>query len=94
MTLCISQQHPTTVYITVFRVCVVLVFSVIRCSCYYFFDRILFRHAFHHDSFDYYPFFGHYATPWMFPPLDNLLEYWIEHVTFGLIVLAAFGAVD
>ena len=25
------------------------------------------------------------ATPWMFPPLDILLEYWIEHVTFGLL---------
>ena len=24
------------------------------------------------------------ATPWMFPPLGILLEYWIEHVTFGL----------
>ena len=24
------------------------------------------------------------VTPWMFPPLDILLEYWIEHVTFGL----------
>ena len=25
------------------------------------------------------------ATPWIFPPLDILLEYWIEHVTFGLL---------
>ena len=25
------------------------------------------------------------TTPWMFPPLDILLEYWIEHVTFGLL---------
>ena len=21
-------------------------------------------------------------TPWMFPPLDILLEYWIEHLSF------------
>ena len=25
------------------------------------------------------------TTPWMFPTLDILLEYWIEHVTFGLL---------
>ena len=25
------------------------------------------------------------TTPWMFPPLDILLEYWIEHVTLGLL---------
>ena len=25
------------------------------------------------------------TTPWMFPPLDILLEYWIEHVSFGLL---------
>ena len=25
------------------------------------------------------------TTPWMFPPLDILLENWIEHVTFGLL---------
>ena len=24
------------------------------------------------------------ATPWMFPTLDILLEYWIEHVAFGI----------
>ena len=24
-------------------------------------------------------------APWMFPPLDILLEYWIEQVTFGLL---------
>ena len=33
------------------------------------------------------------ATPWMFPPLDILLEYWIEHVTFGLFyVMFTFPA--
>ena len=25
------------------------------------------------------------TTSWMFPPLDILFEYWIEHVTFGLL---------
>ena len=25
------------------------------------------------------------ATPWVFSPLNILLEYWIEHVTFGLL---------
>ena len=47
------------------------------------------------------------TTPWLFPPLDILLENWIERVTFGLlgfstgefqalqlIVLVVFGAVD
>ena len=39
---------------------VVLVLSVIRCSCYYFLDRILFHHDFHHDSCDYHwDFYGH-----------------------------------
>ena len=30
--------------------CVVLMLSVIRYSCYYFLDAILFHHDFHHDS--------------------------------------------
>ena len=46
VTLYIDQQHPITVYRTVFWVCVVLVSSVIRCSCYYFLDRILLHHDF------------------------------------------------
>ena len=25
------------------------------------------------------------TTPWMFPPLRILLEYWIEYVSFGLL---------
>ena len=36
-----------------FGVCVVLMLSVIRCSCYYFVDRILFHHDLHLDSCDY-----------------------------------------
>ena len=39
---------------------VVLVLNVIRCSCHYFLDRILFHHDFHHDSCDYHwDFYGH-----------------------------------
>ena len=53
VTLYIGQQHPITVYMTGFWVCVVLVLIVIRRSCYYFLDRILFYHDFHHDSCDY-----------------------------------------
>ena len=60
MTLCIGQLHPITFYMTILWVCVVLVLSVIRCSCYYFRDRILFHHDFNHDSCDYYwDFYGH-----------------------------------
>ena len=29
--------------------------------------------------------FCRYAPSWMFPSLDILFEYWIEHVTFGLL---------
>ena len=60
MPLYIGQQHPMTVYRTVFRVCVGLVLSVIRCSFYYFRVRIQFHHDFHHDSCDYHrDFYGH-----------------------------------
>ena len=45
---------------TVFSVYVVLVLHVIRCSCSYFLDRILYHHDFHHDSCDYHwDFYGH-----------------------------------
>ena len=60
MALCIGQVHPITVYRTGFWVFAVLVLSVIMCSFYYFFDRVLFHHDFHHDSCDYYwDFYGH-----------------------------------
>ena len=43
-----------------FSVYVVLVLNVIRYSCHYFIDRILFHHDFHHDSCDYHcDFYGH-----------------------------------
>ena len=90
---------------SVFWLCVVLVLSVIRCSCYYFLDRILFHHDFHdscayHWDFMAINYFVNYTVgflylsssgfanaqlPCFFPPLDILLEYWIEHVAFGLL---------
>ena len=103
VTLCIGKEHPIAVYKTVFLGVRALVLSVIRWSCYYFLDRILFHHAFHHESCDYYcNFYGHsllfelhlklYVTgsayaqiPRCFRLLDILLEYWIEHVTLGLL---------
>ena len=104
VTLCIGRQHLFTVYRTGLGVCAVLVLSVIRCSCNYFFDRIIFHHDFHHDSCYYnWDFYGHSlhfelhfrlsVTKWFWfckcttppPPMDILLEYWIEHVTFGLL---------
>ena len=60
MTLYIGQEHPTILYRTGFGMCVVLVLSVMRCSCYYLLDRILFHQDFHHDSCDYHSdFYGH-----------------------------------
>ena len=53
MKLYIVQQHSITVHRTVFWVCVFLVLIVIRCSCYYLLDLILFHHDYHHDSCDY-----------------------------------------
>ena len=43
-----------------FWVYVVLVLNVIRYSCHYFLDRILFHHDFHHNCYDYHwDFYGH-----------------------------------
>ena len=52
-----AASHHRIAYQTSFWVCVVLVLSVIRCSCHYFLDRILFDHDFHHDSCDYHSVF-------------------------------------
>ena len=76
MTLCIGQLHPTTVYMTGFWVCVVLVLNVIRCSFYYFLDIILFHHDFYHDSCDCY---------WDFMAILYFLNY-----TFRLSVTKQF----
>ena len=47
-----AAPHHCIAFRTVFFVCVVLVLNVIRCSCHYFLDRIIFHHDFHHDSCD------------------------------------------
>ena len=72
-TLYIGQQLPITVYKTGFWVCVVLVLIVIKCSCHYLLDRILFRHDF---IMIVVTIIGIFMFG-MFPPLDILLEYWI-----------------
>ena len=48
-----AAPHNRKAYRTGFRVCVVLVLNVIRCSCHYFLDRILIHHDFHYDSYDF-----------------------------------------
>ena len=50
MILYIGQLYPITVYRTIFWVRAVLVLGAIMRSFYYFLDRILFHHDFHHDS--------------------------------------------
>ena len=55
-----AAPHHRIAYRTVFWVNGVLVLNVIRCSCRYFLDRILFHRDFHHDSCDYHSdFYGH-----------------------------------
>ena len=55
-----AASHNRIANRTGFSVYVVLVLNVIRYSCQYFLDRILFRHDFHHDSCDYHwGFYGH-----------------------------------
>ena len=61
VTLCICQLHLIPVYKTVFWVYAVLELSVIRCSFYYFLDRVVFHHTFHrYDYHCYWDFYGHY----------------------------------
>ena len=55
-----AAPHNRIANRTVFSVYVVLVLNVIRYSCHYFLDRILFHHDFHYDSCDYHwDFYGH-----------------------------------
>ena len=55
-----AAPHNRIAKRTVFSVYVVLVLNVIRYSCHYFLDRILFHHDFHHDSCDYHwDFYDH-----------------------------------
>ena len=48
-----AAPHHRIGYGTVFGVWVVLVLNVIRYSCHYFLDIIIFHHGFHHDIWDY-----------------------------------------
>ena len=58
--LLLQLQHNRIANRTGFSVYVVLVLNVIRYSCHYFLDKILFHHDFHHDSCDYHwDFYGH-----------------------------------
>ena len=57
--------------IGLFWVCVVLVLIVIRWSCHYFLDRILFHHDFHHDSCDYH---------WDFIVINYFLNYTVGFI--------------
>ena len=55
-----AAPHGCFVNRTGFLVYVVLVLSVIRYSCHYFQDIIIFHHDFHHDCCDYnWDFYGH-----------------------------------
>ena len=55
-----AAPHHHIAYRTGFCMYVVLVLNVIRCSCHYFLDTILFHHDFHHDNCEYHwDFYGH-----------------------------------
>ena len=56
-----AAPHNRIANRTGFWVYVALMLNVIRYSCHFFLDIILFHHDFHHDSCDYHlDFFGHY----------------------------------
>ena len=56
----VSSTPSKSIGLFFFLVCVGLVLSVIMCSFYYFHDRILFHHDFHHDScHDHRDLYGH-----------------------------------
>ena len=61
-----AAPHDHKAYRTGFWVCVVLVLNVIRCSCHYFPERILFHHDLYHDSCNYH---------WVFMAINYLLIY-------------------
>ena len=55
-----AAPHNRIANRTGFSVYVVLVLNVIRYSCHYFLDRIIFHHDFHYESCDYHwDFHGH-----------------------------------
>ena len=74
----VSTPNLRIAYRTGFWVCVVLVLNVIRCSCHYFIDRILFHHDFLHDSCDYH---------WDFMAINYLLIY-----TLGFLYISSSGS--
>ena len=76
----IAAPYHRIAYRTGFGVCVVLVLNVIRCSCHYFLDRILFHHDFHHDSCDYH---------WEFMAINYLLIY-----TLGFLYINSSGSAN
>ena len=61
-----AAPHNRIANWTGYWVYVVLVLNVIRYSCHYFLDRILFHHDFHHDCCDYH---------WDFVAINYILIY-------------------
>ena len=66
--------------ICIIWVCVVLVLNVVRCSCHYFLDIIIFHHDIHHDSCDYH---------WDFMAINCPLIY-----TLGLFYISSSGSAN
>ena len=77
-----AAPHNRIANRTGFSVYVVLVLNVIRYSCHYFLDRILFHHDFHHDSCDYHSL----GFSW---PLIYLLIY-----TLGFLYISNSGSAN
>ena len=75
-----AAPHDCIANWTVFWVYVVLVLNIIRYSCHYFLDRILFHHDFHHDCCDYH---------WDFMAINYLLIY-----TLGFIYISKSGSAN
>ena len=66
-------------------VCVALMLNVIRYSCHYFLDRILFHHDFHLDSCDYH---------WDFMAINYLLIFTVGFFTKVIRVLQMHNSLD
>ena len=75
-----TEPHNRIANRTGVGVYVVLVLNAIRCSCHYFLDRILFHHAFHHDSCDYH---------WVIMAINYLLIY-----TLGVLYISYSGSAN
>ena len=72
-----AAPHDCIANRTGFSVYVVLVLNVIRYSCHYFLDRIIFHHDFHHDSCEYHG---------IFMAINYLLIY-----TLGFLYISHYG---